>query len=69
VSIFDRDCQLLARMNGGLAPTVPAAFYACHDIAVDSRGNVFVGEVAVTASKAAGEDPEGLPTLRRFQRM
>lgn len=69
VSIFDRDSQLLARMGGGLDPTVPAAFYACHDIAVDSRGNVFVGEVAVTASKAAGEDPEGLPTLRRFQRM
>lgn len=69
VSIFDRDGQLLARMGGGLNPESPVAFYACHDIAVDSKGNIFVGEVAVTASKAAGDDPTGLPTLRRFERI
>ena len=68
VSIFARDGQLLARLGGGTDPSVPAAFYACHDIAVDSKGNFYVGEVAVTASRAAGEDPAGLPTLRRFER-
>lgn len=67
VSIFDADGNLLSRWGGGLDARRPDAFYAAHDIAVDSRGSIYIGEVAVTAAKAAGEDSAGLPTLRKFK--
>ncbi|MCA9064326.1 MAG: hypothetical protein KDA96_14750 [Planctomycetaceae bacterium] len=66
VSIFDSDGRLLSRWGGGLNARRPDGFYACHDIAVDSQRSIYVGEVAVTAAMAAGEDPTGLPTLRKF---
>lgn len=69
VSIFDEDGNLLSRWGGGHDARRPDGFYACHDVCVDSKGDVYVGEVAVTAAKAAGEDPTGLPTLRKFCRV
>lgn len=69
VSIFDRSGLLLSRWGGGLDPHDPCGFYACHDIAVDSAANVYVGEVAVTAAGAAGEDATGLQTLKKFERV
>ncbi len=69
VSIFDCDGRLLSRWGGGLDARQPDGFYACHDICVDSNGSVYVGEVAVTAATAAGEDAAGLPTLRKFIRV
>lgn len=66
VSVFDENGKLLNRWGGGLDARQPDAFYACHDICVDSQGSVYIGEVAVTAAKAAGDDPTGLPTLRKF---
>ncbi len=68
VSIFDCDGMLLSRWGGGLDARQPDGFYACHDICADSKQNVYVGEVAVTAAAAAGEDTTGLPTLRKFVR-
>jgi sugar lactone lactonase YvrE len=69
VSIFNDDGSLLSRWGGGLDAQRPDGFYACHDISVDSQGSVYVGEVAVTAATAAGEDATGLPTLRKFVRV
>jgi DNA-binding beta-propeller fold protein YncE len=69
VSVFSEAGDLLSRWGGGHDARRPDGFYACHDICVDSRGDVYVGEVAVTAAKAAGEDPTGLPTLRKFSRV
>ncbi|MDG2130082.1 MAG: peptidyl-alpha-hydroxyglycine alpha-amidating lyase family protein [Fuerstiella sp.] len=69
VSIFDSEGRLLSRWGGGLDARRPNGFYACHDISVDSRGSIYVGEVAVTAAAAAGEDATGLPTLRKFIRV
>jgi hypothetical protein len=69
VSIFDSDGKLLSRWGGGLDARRPDSFYACHDISVDSQGSIYVGEVAFTAATAAGEDPIGLPTLRKFVRV
>lgn len=68
VSIFDRDGTLLSRW-GGLDARRLDSFYACHDICVDSEGSIYVGEVAVTAATAAGEDTTGLRTLRKFERV
>jgi hypothetical protein len=69
VSIFDPDGRLLSRWGGGLDARQTDGFYACHDICVDSQGSIYVGEVAVTAATAAGEDATGLPTLRKFVRV
>ena len=68
-SVFDADGKLLSRWGGGLDARCHDGFYACHDICVDSKGDVYVGEVAVTAAKAGGDDPTGLPTLRKFSRV
>jgi hypothetical protein len=68
ISMFDLDGRLVSRWGGGLDPHRPGGFYACHDVCIDSQGSIYVGEVAVTAAKAAGEDPTGLPTLRKFVR-
>ena len=69
VSIFDQDGNLLSRWGGGLDARRLDSFYACHDICVDSQGTIYVGEVAVTAAKAADEDATGLRTLRKFVRV
>jgi DNA-binding beta-propeller fold protein YncE len=68
VSIFDLDGVLLSRWGGGNDASQPAEFYAAHDIWVDSHGNVYVGEVAVTAANLVDEDATNLPTLRKFVR-
>ncbi|MDP6443462.1 MAG: peptidyl-alpha-hydroxyglycine alpha-amidating lyase family protein [Pirellulaceae bacterium] len=69
VSIYNLDGQLLSRWGGGLDARRVDGFYACHDIAVDATGNVYVGEVAITAATNAGEPTAGLPTLRKFDRV
>ena len=68
VSIFDLDGNLLSRWGGGYDARRVDAFYAAHDIWVDSAGSVYVGEVARTAARNAGEDTRDLPTLRKFVR-
>jgi DNA-binding beta-propeller fold protein YncE len=69
VSIFDLEGNLLSRWGGGNDATETGEFYAAHDIAVDSHGDMYVGEVAVTAATLGGEDPKNLPTLRKFRRV
>ena len=44
VSVFDRDGRLLARW-GTPEATKPGSFAAPHGLWVDSRGDVYVGEV------------------------
>jgi DNA-binding beta-propeller fold protein YncE len=68
VSVFDLDGNRLSRWGGGDDAVQPNEFYAAHDIWVDSRGDIYVGEVAVTAAHLAGEDSTNLPTLRKFAR-
>ena len=68
VSIFDLDGRLLSRWGGGTDATRGGEFYAAHDIWVDSEGDIYVGEVAVTAAGLVGESAAGLPTLRKFAR-
>ncbi len=69
VSIFDQNGELLSRWGGGLDARRLDSFYACHDICVDSQDSIYVGEVAVTAATAAGEDPSDLRSLRKFVRV
>jgi len=69
ISILDGEGTVLSRFGGGLDAHSTDGFYACHDICVDLEGNIYTGEVAVTAATAAGEDPTGLRTLKKFARV
>jgi outer membrane protein assembly factor BamB len=72
VSIVDHQGKLLARIGDphpGLAPT---QFLGPHGVAVDSRGDVYVGEVAWTLWPGLFPNqprPEPMRTLRKFEKV
>lgn len=66
VSVFDPLGNLRARWGGGDDPTAPGDFYAPHDIALDSRGNVYVAEVVLSAGGARGLVARGCHTVQKF---
>lgn len=67
-SVFGPDRGLLTRV-GGPDRTAPGSFIAAHDICVDSRGDVYVGEVTWTFAVSRGNAPEGSHTLQKFARV
>ena len=69
LSIFDQSGELLCRWGGGDDPRRPDQFCAGHDIWVDSHGDIYVGEVAKTASRSSGLGEVDFPTLRKFKRV
>ena len=64
VSIFAADGKLLARWGNEGKDKETALFHAPHAIAVDSRGDLYVGEVSMTS---AGVD-KGSRTIQKFAR-
>lgn len=64
VSIFTIDGKLLARWGNEGKDKETALFHAPHAIAVDSRGDLYVGEVSMTS---AGVD-KGPRTVQKFAR-
>lgn len=66
VSIFRRDGTLLSRWGGGKNPYAAGDFIAPHDIWLDSRGDLYVGEVAISAAAARGLIGEDCPSLQKF---
>jgi hypothetical protein len=69
VSIFDRGGKLLARWGGGKDPMSAGDFFAPHDIWVDSRGDIYVGEVTWSAGGCKGMVPADCPPLQKFSRL
>jgi len=67
VSIFDLNGNLLQRFGGGSIPTAPGDFFAPHDIAVDSRGDVYVAEVTMSAGGARGLVTPDCHSLQKFR--
>jgi DNA-binding beta-propeller fold protein YncE len=67
VSVLDRNGRVVARWGG---PDRAAAgnFVAPHDIAVDSRGDVYVGEVTETFGVRPGLVAAGAHTFQKFAR-
>ena len=61
VSVFDRDGRLLARWGGGSNPCAPGDFFAPHDLCLDSRGDLYVGEVTWSAGGNRGDGSRRLP--------
>jgi DNA-binding beta-propeller fold protein YncE len=68
VSIFDRTGTLHARWGGGANPCAVGDFYAPHGVWVDSRDDLYVAEVALSAGARAGLVPASCHTLQKFVR-
>ncbi len=68
VSVFDSRGELLARWGGGQNPCAPGDFFAPHDICVDSRGDVYVAEVVMSAGGNRGLVSPDCHSLQKFTR-
>ena len=72
VSIVTHEGKLLARLGDVRAGQRPDQFIAPHGMAVDSRGDIYVGEVSYTAWPQVYPDkaiPQGLRSLRKLVRV
>ena len=65
VSIFTMDGKLLTRWGSPGEPLTEALFDSPHTIAVDSHGDIYVGEVSFTHSK----NNKGPRTIQKFARI
>ena len=68
VSVFDLKGKLLARWGGGKSPCAPGDFFAPHGICVDTRGDVYVGEVTMSGGGYHGKVPADCHSLQKFTR-
>ena len=69
VSVFDKNGLLLARWGGGLNPCAPGDFFAPHDLCLDSRGDLYVGEVIWSAGGDKGAVSPDCHSLQKFVRV
>jgi DNA-binding beta-propeller fold protein YncE len=68
VSVFSPGGDLLARWGGGRNPCAAGDFFAPHGICVDERGDVYVGEVTMSAGGNRGLVPPTCHALQKFVR-
>ena len=64
-SVYDGEGRVLARW-GGPDPVSAGSFAAPHGLAVDSRRDVYVGEVTWTFAGSRGHVPESCHTFQKF---
>jgi DNA-binding beta-propeller fold protein YncE len=71
LSICDHQGRVLIRIGDGRAGLGPTAFLAPHGVAVDSRGDIYIGEVAWTLWPQIYDTPrpEPLRCLRKLERV
>ncbi|MAE61245.1 MAG: hypothetical protein CMJ49_07795 [Planctomycetaceae bacterium] len=69
LAIMDLDDHVHTRWGGGQDPYAPADFYAPHDIWLDSRGAIYVGEVTWAAGGSRGEVTADCPRVRKYVRV
>jgi hypothetical protein len=72
VSIVDHHGKLLSRFGAPHASLAPTGFIGPHGMCADSRGDLYVGEVAWTLWPGAfpGEPrPENLRCFRKFEKI
>jgi DNA-binding beta-propeller fold protein YncE len=66
VSIYSGKGELLARLGQRPAGLEPGQFISPHGLAVDSRGDIYVGEVSYTNWGRRGPIPPGLRSLQKL---
>jgi sugar lactone lactonase YvrE len=66
VSIYTAKGELLARLGHRPAGLEPGQFISPHGLAVDSRGDIYVGEVSYTNWGRRGPIPPGLRSLQKL---
>lgn len=69
LSIVDNQGALLARMGAPHAGLEAGQFVAPHGLAVDSRGDIYVGEVSYTAWEGVFPDTPQPPRIRSLQKL
>jgi DNA-binding beta-propeller fold protein YncE len=72
VSIYSHKGELLARLGNRPAGLEPGQFISPHGLAVDSRGDIYVGEVSYTnwGNRYKGQPhPAGLRSLQKLVRV
>ena len=65
ISVYNRSGERLARFGDGFGEE-PGQFIAPHDISMDSRGDLYVGEVSWTNLKNLGEIRDGVRSLQKL---
>jgi hypothetical protein len=68
VSILTLDGEVQTTF-GGEIPCAPGSFFAPHGIWADSRGDLYVGEVGMSAGGKAGLIPLDCHALQKFVRL
>src|SRR5438034_6945396 len=66
LSIFDLEGRLLAKWASEGDPCAPGNFFAPHDICIDSRGDLYIGEVVGSAGGNRGMVPPNCHALQKF---
>jgi DNA-binding beta-propeller fold protein YncE len=66
LSVFDREGRLLACWGGTGDACAPGNFFAPHDLCIDSRGDIYVGEVVLSAGGNRGMVPPDCHALQKF---
>ncbi|MCI0464502.1 MAG: peptidyl-alpha-hydroxyglycine alpha-amidating lyase family protein [Gemmataceae bacterium] len=66
LSVFTREGELLARWGGSEAPWAVGDFFAPHDVWVDRHGDLYVGEVVMSAGGNRGLVPRDCHALQKF---
>ncbi|MBI1735698.1 MAG: hypothetical protein HYR51_11030 [Candidatus Rokubacteria bacterium] len=66
VSILSAKGGLIGRVGGRFAGEKPGEFVAPHGCAVDSRGDLYVAEVAWTAQGSKEDPPREIRSLQKF---
>jgi hypothetical protein len=66
LSIFDLSGKLQARFGEADDPTAPGAFYAPHDLCIDRHGDIYVGEVVMSAGGNQGQVPADCHALQKL---
>ena len=72
VSIYSRTGEMLARVGHRPAGLEPGQFISPHGLAVDSRGDIYVGEVSFTnwGNRYKGQPlPAGLRSLQKLAKV
>jgi DNA-binding beta-propeller fold protein YncE len=69
VSIYNLQGELQSRWGGGDNPCAPGDFFAPHDISIDARGDLYVGEVMISAGGNRGLVSPDCHSLQKFVRI